>query len=148
MGTFFLFPVRYADVLHLCRVLQVPTALGLLGIGTSAVPYGVVVSHWFNRRRGLALGCMMLGAGVGGIVVPLLAQRLIGDSEWTGISRSFDGVHFRSGVQADDPANGHNLVVTDDFVYAEPVAQSTGQPSLAASENTAFAGAVYAVPTG
>jgi MFS family permease len=57
-------------------------ALGLLGIGTSAVPYGVVVSHWFNRRRGLALGCMMLGAGVGGIVVPLFAQTMIAEFGW------------------------------------------------------------------
>ena len=57
-------------------------ALGLMGIGASPIPYGVVVSHWFNRRRGLALGFMMLGVGLGAIVAPLLAQRLIAAFGW------------------------------------------------------------------
>jgi MFS family permease len=41
-----------------------------------------VISHWFNRRRGLALGLMMLGVGIGGIVVPLVAHRLIATLGW------------------------------------------------------------------
>lgn len=57
-------------------------ALGVVGSSMSPVPYGVVVSHWFNRRRGLALGCMMLGVGLGAIVAPLLAQRLIAAFGW------------------------------------------------------------------
>src|SRR5262249_44703351 len=35
----------------------------------------------------------------------------------TDVLFSFDGVTFRAGPQPDDPANGHNLVVTDDFDY-------------------------------
>lgn len=31
-------------------------ALGLVSGGTSPVPYGVVVSRWFDERRGMALG--------------------------------------------------------------------------------------------
>jgi hypothetical protein len=38
----------------------------------------------------------------------------------TDVIFKFDGTTFSSGGVADDPANGHNLVVTDDFVYAEP----------------------------
>lgn len=34
-------------------------------------------SHWFDRHRGLALGLSMMGIGIGSIVVPILAQRLI-----------------------------------------------------------------------
>ncbi len=56
--------------------------LGLVGSSTGPVPYGVAVSHWFNRRRGLALGFMMLGVGIGAIVAPLLAQRLIAAYGW------------------------------------------------------------------
>lgn len=48
--------------------------------GSAPVPYGVVVSHWFNRRRGLALG--LAGIGVGFVVVPILAQRLIAIFGW------------------------------------------------------------------
>jgi MFS family permease len=57
-------------------------ALGLATSGTGPVPYAVVVSRWFNRRRGLALGFMMLGVGIGSIVVPLAAQRLIAAFGW------------------------------------------------------------------
>ncbi|MDP9089840.1 MAG: MFS transporter [Pseudomonadota bacterium] len=56
--------------------------LGLVAGTTSPVPYGVVVSHWFNRRRGLALGLIAVGLGLGGIFVPLLAQRLIATFGW------------------------------------------------------------------
>ncbi|HEX2970681.1 MAG TPA: MFS transporter, partial [Tepidisphaeraceae bacterium] len=58
----------------------------LLGIvfssGTAPVPYGVVISHWFNRRRGLALSLAMMGIGIGSIVVPIFAQRLIALFGW------------------------------------------------------------------
>jgi MFS family permease len=46
------------------------------------VSYSVVVSHWFNRRRGLALGLMMLGIGVGAIGMPSAAQKLIAMFGW------------------------------------------------------------------
>ena len=50
--------------------------------GAAPVPYGVVISHWFNRRRGLALSLSMMGIGVGSIVVPIEAQRLIATYGW------------------------------------------------------------------
>jgi cyanate permease len=50
--------------------------------GPSPVPYGVVISHWFNRHRGLALGLSMMGIGIGSVVVPILAQRLITIFGW------------------------------------------------------------------
>ena len=53
-----------------------------LGSGPAPVPYGAVISHWFNRHRGLALGLAMLGIGVGSVVVPIVAQRLITTFGW------------------------------------------------------------------
>lgn len=35
--------------------------VGAITPATTTVPYSMVVSRWFNRRRGLALGLMMLG---------------------------------------------------------------------------------------
>ena len=52
-------------------------ALGFLVHGLGPVPYGYVISHWFDRRRGLALGLMMLGIGAGAIIMPSFAQQLI-----------------------------------------------------------------------
>jgi MFS family permease len=57
----------------------------LLGLSIHAVgpiPYGTVISHWFDRRRGLALGLTMLGIGVGAVVMPSLAQTLIARFGW------------------------------------------------------------------
>ncbi len=56
-------------------------ALGLVG-GTVQVPYLKVVSNWFDRRRGLALGLAMAGIGTGAIVMPPVAQRLISVLGW------------------------------------------------------------------
>jgi MFS family permease len=57
-------------------------ALGVVAPATTTVPYALVVSRWFDRRRGLAIGLMMVGLGAGAIVMPMLAQRLIASFGW------------------------------------------------------------------
>lgn len=57
-------------------------ALGFFGIGAAPMPYTNVVSRWFDRRRGLALGLMMFGVGLGAIVMPPVAQYLITRFGW------------------------------------------------------------------
>jgi MFS family permease len=59
--------------------------------GPAPVPYGVVISHWFNRRRGLALGLSMMGIAIGSVVVPILAQRLINSFGWRTAFAMFGG---------------------------------------------------------
>jgi MFS family permease len=56
--------------------------LGVVSGGAGAMPYTDVVSHWFDRHRGLALSVMMLGMGLGAIVIPSVAQRLIATLGW------------------------------------------------------------------
>jgi MFS family permease len=56
--------------------------VGAITPATTAVPYSMVVSRWFNRRRGLALGLMMLGLGIGAVVMPPLFQHLIARFGW------------------------------------------------------------------
>jgi MFS family permease len=55
---------------------------GLLGPATAPVSYSAVVSRWFDRRRGLALGLIMAGMGVATAVVPPVLQRLIATFGW------------------------------------------------------------------
>ncbi|KIJ59717.1 hypothetical protein HYDPIDRAFT_177749 [Hydnomerulius pinastri MD-312] len=52
-----------------------------LGVGIcSGVIFGPalgIVSHWFSKRRGLALGVTAIGSSMGGTVFPVAAQNLI-----------------------------------------------------------------------
>ena len=57
-------------------------ALGLFAPGMGPLPYSEVVSHWFDKHRGLALGLMMFGLGTGAMIMPSVAQRLIAMFGW------------------------------------------------------------------
>jgi len=56
----------------------------LFGMGgtTILVPVKVLVSRWFNRNQGLAVGVVMLGMSTGGVVVPLVGTALIQEFGW------------------------------------------------------------------
>ena len=56
--------------------------MGLVGAGTAPIPYSNVISHWFDRKRGLALGVSMVGLGLGTFIMPSLAQVLIDSIGW------------------------------------------------------------------
>jgi len=56
--------------------------LGAVGGATTSVPYAAVVSQWFERRRGLALGLAMAGLGAGAIAMPPVVQLLISTYGW------------------------------------------------------------------
>jgi len=59
------------------------SVLGIaMASGPAPVPYGTVISHWFDRRRGLAMALAMMGIGIGSIVVPILVERLIAAHGW------------------------------------------------------------------
>ena len=58
------------------------TAVGLIGIGSTPVTWSRAVAMWFQRRRGLALGIMLLGTSVAGMLVPQIAQRAIASGGW------------------------------------------------------------------
>lgn len=51
--------------------------VGIVGIGSTPVTWSRAVNMWFVRNRGLALGIMLLGTSLAGIVVPRLANAAI-----------------------------------------------------------------------
>src|SRR3984885_1239038 len=56
--------------------------LGLCTGGVGPIPYGSLISHWFDKSRGLALGLTMLGIGLGAVIMPSVAQTLIERFAW------------------------------------------------------------------
>jgi sugar phosphate permease len=48
------------------------------------LPNQVLLSQWFDRARGKAMGIAYLGIGIGGALVPLLANRLTQQFGWRG----------------------------------------------------------------
>src|SRR5690242_3600569 len=48
------------------------------------LPVQVLLSRWFDRARGKAMGFAYLGIGIGGALVPLLSARLVAAFGWRG----------------------------------------------------------------
>ncbi len=67
---------------HLWHFYTIFLFMGVVGSGTTAVPYSKVISRWFDRQRGLALGLALVGGSVGISVMPSLAQALITSMGW------------------------------------------------------------------
>lgn len=78
----------FAATIALSRVTTVPQfyiVMALLPIGAMCntfIPVGIVVAHWFVKRRGIATGMAMLGLGIGGAVTPLLTNALLDSYTW------------------------------------------------------------------
>lgn len=55
---------------------------GLLSAGHAPLPYSKAITAWFDGRRGLALGIVMAGVGVGAALIPQIASILVKIFGW------------------------------------------------------------------
>ena len=56
--------------------------LGVVGNGAAHLAYSRSISTWFQRRLGMALAFVMAGAGLGAMILPVVAQSIISRSGW------------------------------------------------------------------
>jgi MFS family permease len=56
--------------------------LGLVGNGAAHLAYSRSISTWFQRRLGTALAFVMVGAGLGAMILPVVAQSIISRYGW------------------------------------------------------------------
>ena len=55
---------------------------GLVGGVGTPIPYAAVITQWFDRQRGLALGIGIAGAGIGVALIPQLVALMIAAFGW------------------------------------------------------------------
>lgn len=83
-GAFFtgtaLIGLSFADSLPMFYLFYVFNALGYVFGGP--LPCQVLISRWFDKNRGKAMGIAYLGIGTGGAVVPLLSAGLEKNMGW------------------------------------------------------------------
>jgi MFS family permease len=65
------------SVVYLSRFLM-GTSLGFVGV----TPSVVLVTNWFEARRGAALGILLTGTSIGGFVMPIVFARAIESYGW------------------------------------------------------------------
>lgn len=56
--------------------------IGLSLGGVTSVPLSLLVSNWFHERRGLAIGLVFMGSGVGGMVFNPIVSTLLQNVGW------------------------------------------------------------------
>ena len=67
---------------HIWHLYVVFILMGLVGAGTAPLAYSSVIAHWFDRKRGIALGVTMVGLGLGSSVMPGAVHVLIDSVDW------------------------------------------------------------------
>ncbi len=72
--------LSFADSLPLFYLFYIFNALGYVFGGP--LPCQVLISRWFDKNRGKAMGLAYLGIGTGGAVVPLIASGLERNFGW------------------------------------------------------------------
>ena len=67
---------------HLWHLYLIFALFTMLGGAASPVGYAAVLVRSFNRHLGLALGLALMGIGLGAVILPKVAQLLIGTRGW------------------------------------------------------------------
>jgi MFS family permease len=72
--------------------------LGLVGNGAAHLAYSRSISTWFQKRLGTALAFVMVGAGLGAMVLPVVAQAIVSRSGWRAAYLSLGGIALLLGL--------------------------------------------------
>ena len=60
-------------------------SMAVIGVGSAGItliPNQTLISNWFNKYRGRAMGVMMMGIGFGGLAMPQVANYIIESYGW------------------------------------------------------------------
>lgn len=80
----------YLALSMITQLWQLHVLLALLGVvvaATTLVPAQTVITLWFNKNRGRAMGFTLMGIGLGGMALPPVVAWLIQEFGWAGTYR-------------------------------------------------------------
>ena len=72
--------------------------LGAVGNGAAHLAYSRSISTWFQRRLGTALAFVMVGAGLGAMILPVVGQSIISGVGWRTAYLSLGGLALLLGL--------------------------------------------------
>lgn len=72
--------------------------LGVVGNGAGHLAYSRSISTWFRERLGMALASVMVGAGLGAMILPVVAQAIITRSGWRAAYAELGGIALLLGL--------------------------------------------------
>ena len=72
--------------------------LGIVGNGAAHLAYSRSISTWFHRRLGMALAFVMVGAGLGAMILPVVAQSITSRSGWRAAYAALGGLALLLGL--------------------------------------------------
>ena len=72
--------------------------LGVVGNGAAHLAFSRSISTWFQRRLGTAFALVMVGAGLGAMILPVVAQSIISRSGWRAAYASLGGLALLLGL--------------------------------------------------
>ena len=72
--------------------------IGLVGNGAAHLAYSRSISTWFHRRLGTALAFVMVGAGLGAMILPVVAQSIVSRSGWRASYAALGGLALLLGL--------------------------------------------------
>src|SRR5690606_22388926 len=76
--------VMLGTMQHYWQFMAAYVFMGTLAAGTNSVPYMRLLSCWFDRQRGLAIGIAGSGTGLGFAYIPLITENTISAYGWRG----------------------------------------------------------------
>jgi MFS family permease len=101
---------------------------GFFGSGQTPLGYSKLIAQWFDRDRGLAMGIIQAGVGLGGIFVAQLARFLIGTFGWR---EAYIGMGITIFVVAFFPVAMFLREPDSVLATAKAPAEATGKSSIA-----------------
>jgi MFS family permease len=72
--------------------------LGVVGNGAAHLAYSRAIAPWFHQRLGIALAFVMVGAGLGAMILPVVAQAVITRYGWRAAYASLGGIALMLGL--------------------------------------------------